>query len=147
MEHPKIEQLWLTEQPQSANKRSYTRLEFSLQQEEQLIEFVKVNPPLYNPKDPQFKNKTYRECLWNQIGEKFDKPGNFCGFCYFKMIINWIVLFRLGRDCNKKWVNIRDIYIKSKGKRLGTGIAAEFKRRRNELMAFLNESVAVNKKR
>lgn len=63
------------EQQQAANKRSYTRLEFSLEQEEQLIEFVKANSPLFNPKDPKYKNKMYRDRLWNEIGEKFEKPG------------------------------------------------------------------------
>lgn len=52
----------------------------------------------------------------------------------------------LGLDCNKKWVNIRDNHNKSKGKKLGTGSAAEFKKRRNELMSFLDETVVVNKR-
>lgn len=65
------------EQPQAANKRAYTRLDFSLEQEEGIIEFVKSNPPLFNPKVPEYKNKMYRDRLWNQIGEKFGKSGNF----------------------------------------------------------------------
>lgn len=52
----------------------------------------------------------------------------------------------IGVDCNKKWINIRDIYNKNKGKKLGTGSAAHSKKRRNELMAFLDEIVVVNKK-
>lgn len=51
-----------------------------------------------------------------------------------------------GADCNKKWINIRDAYNKLKGKKLGTGSAAESKIRRNERMAFLDEVVTVNKK-
>lgn len=67
----------------SSNKRSYTRLEFSLEQEEQLIEFVKANAPLFNPKDSHYKNKMYRDRLWNQIGDKFGKPGIFWVVFYF----------------------------------------------------------------
>lgn len=49
-------------------------------------------------------------------------------------------------DCQKKWINIRDQYNKSKGKKLGTGSAAELKKRRNDLMVFLDEVVVTNKK-
>lgn len=66
------------EQPQAANKRAYTRLDFSLEQEEKIIEFVKSNPPLFNIKVPEYKNKMYRDPhMWIQITEKFGKPGNF----------------------------------------------------------------------
>lgn len=41
---------------------------------------------------------------------------------------------------------MRDIYNKSKGKKLGTGSAAELKKRRNELMVFLDETVVVNQR-
>lgn len=67
----------------SSHKRSYTRLEFSLEQEELLIEFVKANSPLFNPKDSQYKNKMYRDRLWNQIGDKFGKSGIFWVVFYF----------------------------------------------------------------
>lgn len=52
----------------------------------------------------------------------------------------------LGADCTKKWINIRDTFNKNKGKRLGTGSAAQSKIQRNELMSFLNETVTVNKR-
>lgn len=54
----------------TTNKRTYTRLAFSLEQEEELIEFVKENAALYDPKDMQYKNKNYRDSLWNEFGKK-----------------------------------------------------------------------------
>lgn len=72
----------------------------------------------------------------------------FFGLCFIlrKMVIHYIFIFliTLGTDCNRKWVNMRDIYNRSKGKKLGTGSAAELKKRRNELMVFLDETVVVN---
>lgn len=56
-----------------------------------------------------------------------------------------LVLF-VGADCQKKWINIRDQYNKNKGKPLGTGSAAENKRKRIEHLAFLDEIVTVNKR-
>lgn len=50
-----------------------------------------------------------------------------------------------GSDCNKRWVNIRDTYNKNKGKKLGTGSSAEMKKRRCELMSFLDEITTVNR--
>lgn len=58
-----------------STKPSYTRLDFSVEQEEQLIDFVKSNPPLYNPKDALYKNKMYRDRLWEDIGSILDKTG------------------------------------------------------------------------
>lgn len=110
---------------QSTSKRTYNRLDFTLAQEEQLIDFVKSNPALYNPKEPLYKNRMYRDRLWGEFGDSISKTGI---------------------DCNKKWVNIRDIYNRNKGKKLGTGSAAASKTRRNEVMSFLDEVVAVNRK-
>lgn len=56
-------------------KRTYTRLEFTSDQEERLIDFVKSNPPLYNPRDSLYKNKSYRDRLWDDIGQKLEKSG------------------------------------------------------------------------
>lgn len=52
----------------------------------------------------------------------------------------------VGADCQKKWINIRDQYNKTKNKKLGTGSSAEMKKRRNEIMAFLDEIVVTNKR-
>lgn len=57
-------------------KRTYTRLEFSLENEEQLIDFVKENPALFNPSNEHYKNKTYRDRLWKEFAETIDKSGN-----------------------------------------------------------------------
>lgn len=59
----------------SQTKRSYNRLEFSLEQEEEIIEYVRANPPLYNPKEHLYKNKTYRDRMWNDFGAKIEKSG------------------------------------------------------------------------
>lgn len=59
----------------SEKKRCYTRLEFSLEQEEGLIEFVRANPALYNPKDLFYKNKNYRDRKWSEFGTTINKPG------------------------------------------------------------------------
>lgn len=56
-------------------KRTYTRLEFTSDQEERLIDFVKSNSPLYNPKDALYKNKSYRDRLWDEIGNQLEKSG------------------------------------------------------------------------
>ncbi|XP_055308526.1 uncharacterized protein LOC129572566 [Sitodiplosis mosellana] len=106
-------------------RKTYTKLDFSLEEEEQLIDFVKSNPPLYNPRDERFKNKMFRDRLWAKFGETIKKTGP---------------------ECNKKWVNIRDTYNKNKGKKLGTGSAALAKKKRNDLLAFIDEIVTVNKK-
>lgn len=56
-------------------KRAYTRLDFSVEQEEQLIEYVKEHPALYNPKNSLYKNKTYRDRLLAEFGVQIDKTG------------------------------------------------------------------------
>lgn len=60
----------------ASTKRTYVRLDFTQEQEEQLIDFVKTNPVMYNPKDANYKNKMYRDRLWAEFGEKIDKSGN-----------------------------------------------------------------------
>lgn len=60
---------------ETKTKRNYTRLEFSLENEEQLIEFVKENPALFNPSHEHYKNKTYRNRLWEEFGATIEKSG------------------------------------------------------------------------
>lgn len=60
----------------AASKRTYTRLDFTLEQEEKLIEYVKSNAALYNPKDGQYKSRTYRDRLWEEFGQTIEKSGN-----------------------------------------------------------------------
>lgn len=67
---------------QATTKRSYTRLEFTLEQEETLIDFVKSNAPLFNPKDAHYKNKMYRDRLWADVGDTLNKSGtDFFSYC------------------------------------------------------------------
>lgn len=73
-------------------KRSYTRLEFSLEQEELLIDFVKTNSSLFNPKDAHYKNKMYRDRLWAEFGKQIDKTGIF-SFYYDQIFVFWLLIF------------------------------------------------------
>lgn len=57
------------------SKRTYTRLDFTVEQEEKLIEYVKAHPALFNPKDAQYKNRTYRDHLWIEFGSSIEKSG------------------------------------------------------------------------
>lgn len=59
----------------STQKRNYTRLDFSLEQEEELIDFVRQNPALYNPKESLYKNRNYRDRTWNDFGARINKTG------------------------------------------------------------------------
>lgn len=61
----------------SSTKRAYTRLEFTLEEEEKLIDHVKSNPALYNPTDKNYKNKMYRDRIWTKFGDTLKKSGNF----------------------------------------------------------------------
>jgi len=46
-------------------------------------------------------------------------------------------------DCLKKWNNLRDMYVRQKGKKFGTGSAAPGIQRRQEQMMFLDECTTV----
>lgn len=59
----------------------------------------------------------------------------------------WKTLFIFGfsgLDCGKKWINIRDTFMKQ-SKKLGTGSATQSKTKRNEMLSFLEGMVFVNK--
>lgn len=58
-----------------ASKSSYTRLEFTKEEEEQIIDFVKQNPLLYDLRNPNYKNRTSRDKLWNDIATSLNKSG------------------------------------------------------------------------
>lgn len=60
---------------EARTKRTYTRLEFTLEEEEKLIDFVKSNSALYNPKDSNYKNKMYRDRQWEKIADDIGKTG------------------------------------------------------------------------
>lgn len=133
---------------ETETKRTYTRLDFSLEDEERLIEYVKSNHALYNPKDSNYKNKTYRDRLWDKFGQQINRNGIYFNFIICNKIrLKYESYFHYtGLDCSKKWVNIRDSHNRNKGKKLGTGSSAVSKKKRNELMAFLEEIVVNNSK-
>lgn len=56
-------------------KRNYTKLEFSPEEEVQIIDFVKQNPLLYDPKNVNYKNKAMRDKTWNDLGNILEKSG------------------------------------------------------------------------
>lgn len=61
----------------SSTKRAYMRLDFALEDEEKLIDYVKSNAALYNPTDKNYKNKMFRDRLWTKFGDTIKKSGNF----------------------------------------------------------------------
>lgn len=58
-------------------KRAYNKLDFTQDEEEKIISFVKINPELYDPKNSNFKNKIHKEKLWNDLAITMDKTGRF----------------------------------------------------------------------
>lgn len=82
---------FLLTEMEPAPKRTYNRLDFTLEQEEKLIEHVKSNPALYNPKDSLYKSRTYRDRIWEDFGVTIGKSGElhqthqmiFCNFIVF----------------------------------------------------------------
>lgn len=58
----------------TALKRNYTRLEFTQEEEEMLINHVKSNPGMFNPKDSQYKN---RARSFDRFGATIQKSGIF----------------------------------------------------------------------
>lgn len=57
-------------------RKPYTKLDFSLEEEEQLFDYVKSNSPLYDPQNENYKNKMFRDRLWDKFGETIEKSGN-----------------------------------------------------------------------
>lgn len=59
----------------AAPKRVYNRLDFTIEQEEQLIEFVRTHPAIFNPKDSSYKNKGHRDRLFADFGQQISQLG------------------------------------------------------------------------
>lgn len=51
----------------SKEKRVYSKMAFTHDDEEKIISFVKLNPELYNPKHANYKNKEHKDRLWNNF--------------------------------------------------------------------------------
>lgn len=56
-------------------KRNYQKLDFTQDDETQIIDFVKQHSILFNPKDKDYKNKAKRDIVWNELGTLLDKSG------------------------------------------------------------------------
>lgn len=65
-------------------KRAYTKLSFSPDDEEKIITFVKENPELYDLKNANFKNKNHKDKLWNDFAKTLDN--NISGWNFFPKI-------------------------------------------------------------
>lgn len=124
--------------------KTYKKLTFSLLQEETLIDCVRDEECLYNPKHVHYKNAQYRKRKWNLIGTQVGRTGE------------WHILSMdnelnsnnsnsklIGQECLKKWSCIRDYYKRTCGSTPTTGSAGEAARKRNLQLAFLeNGSIA-----
>ena len=53
-------------------KRTYTKLSFSQEDEEKIINFVKTNAELYDPKNGNFKNKSHKDKLWCEFAKSLN---------------------------------------------------------------------------
>lgn len=51
------------------------RVYFSKEEDDQLIDLIKSNPPLFNIKLKSYKNITIKENIWQDIGNKMNKKG------------------------------------------------------------------------
>lgn len=78
----------------NGQKRAYHKLDFSLEEEESLIDFVKQNNVLYNPKHRDYKNKMFRDRIWEDIAATLKKTGNILactvhvGFIHYISLLN-----------------------------------------------------------
>lgn len=57
-----------------ANKK-YRRLNFEVEEEEQLIDLVRKHPCLYNKKEKDYMNSQYKARIYQEIGQKLNKSG------------------------------------------------------------------------
>lgn len=57
-------------------KRVYRRVVFTPEEEETLVEFVKSNEELYNPKNHLYTNRDRKNQLWEEISSQLKKTGN-----------------------------------------------------------------------
>lgn len=57
---------------QKGQKRVYTKLSFSTEDEENIINFVKEHAELYDPKNKDFKNKGHKDKLWSDFANTLE---------------------------------------------------------------------------
>ncbi|XP_063832100.1 uncharacterized protein LOC135081298 [Ostrinia nubilalis] len=89
---------------------------WSAQEDEILIDFVKVNEALYNTKCADYRKPHVKQNLWCEIAEKFPNKTDV--------------------DCSKRWCYVRDYYIRRKSR---PGTCGETAKRRFELLHFLDK--------
>lgn len=53
--------------------KSYQQLQFTSEEEEQLIDLVKENPPLYMAKNKSYKDIELKENIWKKIAHALKK--------------------------------------------------------------------------
>ncbi|XP_063585206.1 uncharacterized protein LOC134762592 [Penaeus indicus] len=86
------------------------------EEDEILIDFVRNNEALYNVKSKEYRKTQMKQNLWSDVGNILQKSGN---------------------DCSKRWIYIRDYYIRRKGNPC-TGSAGEAIKKRSDLLSFLD---------
>lgn len=59
-------------EPAATTKRPYVKLTFTREEEERIIDFVKQNAELYDPKNPKYKDTGHKAKLWNDLAETFE---------------------------------------------------------------------------
>lgn len=106
-------------------KNAYQRTGFDEEEEEKLIELVKLYPCIYDVSSHDYKDRNLKNKSWNEIAGNLSK--------------NVIV-------CKKKWKNIRDFYGRTK-KSLPTGSGANpSQAKRLDLLSFLDSFSTINNK-
>lgn len=58
----------------SSKKRKYNKIKFSPEDEETLIDMVKENAELYNPRHEKYKDKHHKDRIWLDIAKQMNKP-------------------------------------------------------------------------
>lgn len=61
---------------QKGQKRVYTKLPFSSEDEEKIINFVRENAELYDPKNGEFKNKGHKDKLWSDFANTLENDSS-----------------------------------------------------------------------
>lgn len=60
---------------------------FTAEEEEQLADFVRQHPQLYDPSHVDYKNKSIRQQFWMQIGTELNKTSTYISFISIFVII------------------------------------------------------------
>lgn len=55
--------------------KKYNKLDFSEQEEEQLIDLVRKHQCLYNKKAKEYMNSQFKSRIYEEIGQAINKPG------------------------------------------------------------------------